>query len=555
MLEDSIGLLRGQFLTLTRVLSTLSELVNQSVHCQDEMSVLDLATQLLLEKHNFEYISCYLVEGSELNLVVAKTIQDMLHDRDTDLNQPWLSHCHELAVQHLRKPQERLLMQEFEQSHYYSLSLRFEADQVGFLLINSPSFDDNHSKFLPMFAGVLTSLLMNKRQQAHLTEDVQRRSQALESAWDYARLSDSAKSKFLSNVSHEYLTPLNLINNAGSLLMDTELSPEQSQSVVTILDQVQKLTAMVGGTLDYAQSQSSTFSTAKHQVSLSKLMREVVAEFAQPLSSSGVALQLNIANIPAVNADEQRLKFILNHLLSNAVKFTHEGMIEVELKLIEQKGQMVVVEFRITDTGVGISPDDQSVIFNAYHQLSGVTSDSFSNTGLSLALCQRLAGSLGSEIVVSSALGEGSTFHFCLDLPLSEIVANDEPHGNNPEAVSVLLVEDNLVNQKLAAKLLEKIGCQVDVANDGLDAVKKFSQCHYDLVFMDCQMPNMDGFEAASKIRELESDHRTPIIALTANSLPEDRARSFRVGMDEFITKPVARDKLQKAIERWARQA
>jgi signal transduction histidine kinase/CheY-like chemotaxis protein len=529
--------------------------VNKSVNCEDEPAVLDLATQLLLEKHNFEYVGCYLVEDSGLKQVVTKTVQDFLYDRVTEHNQPWLAHCQNLAIEHLKTPEDRLLTRETQQSYYYSVSLRFETRQIGFLVVNSPSFDDNHSKFLPMFAGVLTSLLMNKRQQSYLTEDVQRRSQALESAWDYARQSDSAKTKFLSNVSHEYLTPLNLINNAGSLLMDTELSPEQSQSVVTILDAVQKLTTMVGGTIDYAQSQSSTFSSVKHQVSLAKLIREVAAEFAQPLALSGVDLQLKIADIPAVDADEQRLKFILNHLLSNAVKFTHDGVIEVELKFIEQKGQIAVVEFRVTDTGIGIAPSDQAVIFNAYHQLSSVTSDSLSNTGLGLALCQRLAGSLGSEIIVSSALGEGSTFHFCLDLPLTEIVDNKDRLDENPELVSVLLVEDNLVNQKLAARLLEKIGCQVDVANDGIDAVEKFSQRHYDMVFMDCQMPNMDGFEAASKIRELESDHRTPIIALTANSLPEDRARSFRVGMDEFITKPVAREKLQKAIQRWGRQA
>lgn len=553
MLQESLNHLRSQFLGLSRILSTLTELVNRTVQSRQEQDVLHCAADLLIEHHNIQHLTVHLCGHGALRLAATRSVNDLLNADQSNGTEPWISGCGAFALEHMACPQELLMKREVSGGYDYSLSLRFDDHQIGFMVINTSLFDEHHEKFLPMFAGVLTSVLLNKRQQSRLVEDVQRRSSALESAWDDAGRSDSAGSQFLSNLSHEYLTPLNVISNASGVLMDTELSSEQSQAVVSIIDAASNLSNMIGVNLDNVQSASTISGHRQQNVNLARLATEIVGEFDNQVESDRLSIELVCHDLPAVEADTKKLRQILTELVSNAVKFTSEGRIEVSLHLLKSSTNTAMVEFRVSDTGIGIAPEDQRLVFNAFHQLNNGDSGFYSNTGFSLAMCQRLARSLGSEIILASAPGKGSTFHFNLEFVLSSTNLQGKAVSNGiSEEMSVLLVEDNLVNQKLAARLLEKIGCHVDIANDGIDAVSKFTDGRYDMVFMDCQMPNMDGFEATSRIRELESDRRTPIIALTANIMPEDRARSYRAGMDEFLTKPLAKEQLKEAVQRWS---
>ena len=566
MLQDSLNLLRGQFLGLSRILSTITELVSDAVHHKEEADLLKAATELLIHNHNFQYVTVHVVVQGELQLSCAKSTRSVLRGDTDETSADWVRTCLLVARPLLKQVAQPVVKRTIADTFYYSSPIMYQEKILGVITVNAPSFDDNHAKFLPVFASSLASLVVNCRQSMQLTADVQRRSEELESAWKSAKQSDAAKSRFLNNVSHEYLTPLNAIDGASALLSDSELTSEQKECVDTIISAARKLSGMVDGTLDFALTESGELPCSSERTNILPLIQELIDEARVIHSKPGVALELHIPDsLPLIEIDTKRLRQILTHLVSNAVKFTESGIVRLEVNLLSQSGKVIDLRFRVIDTGIGIASSDQKKIFGAFHQINGSSTRPYGGTGLGLALCQRIAATIGSEIKVESVLGRGSNFEFVLRVPSFDamLVASDKtPKGIvrlATDAVSVLLVEDNLINQKLAARLLERMGCEVDIANDGVDAVDKFRRSTYDVVFMDCQMPNMDGFEATSRIRELESSpglagsvHRTPIIALTANILPEDRDRSFRVGMDEFLTKPVAKEQLQQALDRWS---
>lgn len=553
MLEESLSVLRRQFLVLGRILSTITELVSGSVQHNDEATLLVTAIDLLLHNHNFQHVTIHRVVDNDVVLQCAKSIRSLMREDIDESTDPFVNTSTVIARQHLANEQDQIVTREVADTFYYSAVISHQDELIGILTANAPSFDENHAKFLPLFATTLASLVMNVRYRMRLSDDLQRRSVELESAWEMAKKSDEAKSKFLTNVSHEYLTPLNAINNASALLFESDLTLEQQELIRTIMDSTRKLSGMVGGTLDYVLSETGQLSRSEQQVDLTNLLQGIVDQAERLNVKTNLSVQYRqFSALPAVAIDQKRITQILNHLISNALKFTSEGNVILEARLINVSGKLAEIDLSVTDTGVGIAAADQAQIFSAFHQLNSSTTRLYGGTGLGLALCQRIANIMGSEIHVRSEPGIGSTFSLSLKLPILHSEAPIPAKRSDREAMSVLLVEDNVINQKLAARLLEKMGCHVDIANDGVDAVNKFSASSYDLVFMDCQMPNMDGFEATSRIRQLESGHRTPIIALTANSLPEDRARSFRVGMDEFLTKPVVKEQLRDALTRWS---
>lgn len=567
MLQDSLTLLRSQFLSLSRVLSTITELVSSAVQHKDESGLLRAATELLIHNHNFQNVTIHLVQGGKLHVKTAMSTRSLLHGDIDESEAEWVNTCSVIATRLLEEEVQSVVKRTVANTFYYASPILYQDEVFGVITVNAPSLDENHSKFLPLFASTLTNLLLNTRRNMQLSENVQRRSEELESAWESAKQSEVAKSRFMNNVSHEYLTPLNAIHSASSLLIDSHLTPEQMECVKTISDSTRKLSGMVGGTLDFVLSESGNLPCAAEAVDLGVFLKTIVDEVRSLNSNHALEIRFVApASIPMVETDTKRLSQILTHLLGNAIKFTAEGQICLELSAISSLGKMSELKFCVSDTGIGIAPADHETVFQAFHQLNGSSTRPYGGTGLGLALCQRIANMMGSEISVTSELGTGARFEFTLKLPLVTSQKQAIPAAGTTSHWNVLLVEDNLVNQKLAAKLLERLGCEVDIAIDGVDAVAKFSRSSYDVVFMDCQMPNMDGFEATSKIRELESEstaddlnsattrqpgHRTPIIALTANSLPEDRDRSFRVGMDEFLTKPIAKEDLRNALTRW----
>ena len=437
------------------------------------------------------------------------------------------------------------------------------------LTVNSPSYDDNHAKLISIYCNILTSVLVNTRHSRHLTEEVRIRTEQLESAWRIAEASSKAKSRFLTNMSHEYLTPLNAIIGFSSLIADTDLNTEQSDYISSILESSGLLQSMVNDMLDYSLSENGELKSESKPADLRKLLETICKNFEPDAQRKGIDLELLLPpELPAeILVDAKRLEQILGNLISNAIKFTATGRVTVDLNYQPDNSTDSVIRFSVLDTGIGIATEDFADIFDAFHQIDDSNTRRYQGAGFGLAISQRIARLLGSEIELTSEVGQGSRFSFALPVkivPAQVALVNSkreaQPHKNpksdekqsRQHPLAILLVEDNIINQKLAARLLEKMGCSVDIANDGVDAVDMFSRGSYDLVFMDCQMPNMDGFEATTRMREMESDTRTPIIALTANSLPEDRARSYKVGMDEFLTKPIIKEKLQNALARWA---
>ncbi len=272
--------------------------------------------------------------------------------------------------------------------------------------------------------------------------------------------------------------------------------------------------------------------------------------------------------LPAeVQGDEGRLKQVLNNLLSNAVKFTERGHVKLLVSLHEQNNNIAQVRFRVVDSGIGIAKEHQQAVFERFQQADGSTTRKYGGTGLGLAICAQLVHIMGGDIKLTSELGLGSCFDFTipltvvsglptytdplnvLDFPRTEA---NEATNKNPDTPWVLIVEDTEVNQRVVRIMLEQLGLKVSVASHGEEALQLCREHAFDLIFMDCQMPVMDGFIATEQIRDMnEWGAHVPIIALTANVVKEDQQRCFEAGMNEFVAKPVTKARLQQIFEQY----
>jgi CheY-like chemotaxis protein len=288
-------------------------------------------------------------------------------------------------------------------------------------------------------------------------------------------------------------------------------------------------------------------------------------------TAKGLAIPVQVADDvpPAVRGDPSRLRQILMNLVGNAVKFTGQGSIDVRVELAGHVDDEVVLRFEVADEGIGIAPDAQDHIFDAFHQADGGTSRRYGGTGLGLAICRQLAHLLGGEIGVCSRPGEGSTFWFTARLAVAAapaiaddgkapVAASESTHVAAAPAASttrLLLAEDNPVNRHVALAMLRSLGFTADTAVDGREAVEATARVRYDLVLMDCHMPEMDGFTATTLIREREASTdapRVPIVALSVNAMTGDREACIARGMDDYLSKPFTRAQLGALLDRWA---
>jgi CheY-like chemotaxis protein len=288
------------------------------------------------------------------------------------------------------------------------------------------------------------------------------------------------------------------------------------------------------------------------------MVHEVVNLFSRRASEKGLILQAQIdPNAPDwVQGDPVRLRQIVANFISNAIKFTHEGTVTVMLLPSPTYPQGVWVG--VQDTGIGIPEDKQESLFEAFTQADASTTRKYGGTGLGLAISKKLAEMMGGRIGVESEVGVGSLFYVDLPLPAAQPpqAAPSEPTAELPEAFPdrrILLVEDNEVNRKVATRLLAKLQLQVDIAVNGLEAVQKATETAYDLILMDCQMPEMDGYEATRTLRA--QGIATPIVALTANALEGDREKCLACGMNDYLSKPIQADKLRETLAKWLCQS
>jgi len=391
-----------------------------------------------------------------------------------------------------------------------------------------------------------------------------------------------AKSQFVANMSHEIRTPMNGVIGMASLLQNTSLSLEQRDYVETIGSSGRALMRIIDDILDFSKIESGHLALESVDLAPRQLVGEVIRLFAPLAKAKGIELAATIEDgVPYVlKGDPGRLRQALVNLVGNAVKFTEKGQVTVRVRAEAEAEETdaELIRFAVRDTGIGIAPEALTRLFQPFAQADGSTTRRYGGTGLGLVISKRLVELMGGQLGVMSEPGEGSVFWFTARLerssltarpelpPLSETAAADLAHlgesaaasvpaavtsGFTPTRGRVLVAEDNIVNQKVAVRILERLGYGVDVAATGNEAVAAVGQHTYDAILMDGQMPQTDGFEATRLIRVLEGSHHTPIIALTASAMQGDRERCLAAGMDDYISKPVSPEQLEAVLGRW----
>ncbi|MEO9481978.1 MAG: PAS domain S-box protein [Ekhidna sp.] len=383
----------------------------------------------------------------------------------------------------------------------------------------------------------------------------------LKRAKEMAERSLKIKERFLANMSHEIRTPMNGIIGMIDLLASTSLDGEQSEYVKTINKSSQTLLNILNDILDLSKIEAGKMDLRQQPLHLVKTIEKVYDLFSQQASSKDNNLYYHIdEKIPDwILGDETRLIQVLSNLTSNAIKFSEsKGNINMSIRLVKKRGKQFVFKVTIKDSGIGISEEDQKSLFQSFHQLDNSSSKNFGGTGLGLAISRELVKSMRGEIGVVSTPGLGSTFWFTFmgqEVSQSEVetIQPDKPFtkeftGKQPK---ILLVDDNDVNRKVASSIMIKSGCQIDEAYDGFHAIEKVKEENYDLIFMDIQMPKMDGIKATQEVRKLEFGGNTPIIAMTAYSMEEDRERFLNAGLDDYLAKPIKAEMLIDKIKKW----
>ena len=420
---------------------------------------------------------------------------------------------------------------------------------------------------------IVGQLKLNQSQLRHRLEEVRT---------ELVTLTD-AKRNFVASVNHELRTPMNGIIGMTGLLLQTGLDAQQRQYAGFIRTSARTLHQMVSDILDVSDHDAGKLSIHPRPFSIRGLAREVLDVFEIAARHKGLTLNADFgAETPdLLVGDAARIRQVLYNLMSNSIKFTDAGSVRIHVYSLGETPGRVRLGIEVCDTGVGVPLDQQRRIFERFHQADQADSRSIGGAGIGLTLCYAIVEAMGGSIGLRSVVGKGTTISVQLELGLQDSAADtrDEPSyeitvdpddtlmketlttSNSDRAflepqytdrIHILLVEDNPVNQRVTAAMLSRLGCTVDIAEDGPDGVRMAATTTYDLILMDCELPSMDGFQASRLIRNAPNGDQTPIVALTTDSLDNARVRAQRAGMADFLTKPVTLDSLRNVVTAWS---
>ncbi|MBK0403940.1 PAS domain S-box protein [Adhaeribacter sp. BT258] len=435
----------------------------------------------------------------------------------------------------------------------FEVSLKKKSGEVRKVLINARQLRDESGHPLGM-EGVCRDVTELKQIEAELIR-----------AKELAESSLQAKTLFLANMSHELRTPMNGIIGMIDLLNQTSISEEQAEYVETLRKSSDALLAILNDILDLSKIQAGKLVIHETGIDLFDTLDKIYSLFQNRANHKNLDFALHIEpDVPRyIITDETRFLQILSNLTANAIKFTNSGAVNIFVKKKRESDGKFMLEVKVQDSGIGITEENKKLLFTNFTQLDDTSTKSFGGTGLGLAISKQLSELLGGEIGLNSVYGEGSTFWFTIATRIAE---NSEEIVKNMQATKdaavvtenfenepyVLLVDDNQINQKVALKLLNKLGCRCDVASNGYEAIE-FAAVHpYDIIFMDIQMPEMDGVEATAQIKDMLLLDCPPIIAMTAYSMKDDAEKFMNQGLDDYISKPVKSAELFNIIQKWS---
>jgi len=409
-------------------------------------------------------------------------------------------------------------------------------------------------------------------QRDQLEARVAERTLALSIAKEAAEAANRAKSVFLANMSHELRTPMNGILGMSELLRRRVTDPKALDQLSKLTQSAQRLLGLINDILDISKIEAERLTLEQVSFSLGEVLENLISLLEVKLAEKGLRAFINLAPEIAgmtFQGDPLRLGQILLNLAGNAVKFTEQGSINLRVRLLEESAADILLRIEVQDSGIGITPEDQKRLFNAFEQADGSMTRKYGGTGLGLCISKRLVQMMGGEIGVTSAPGQGSTFWFTARLGKATqsavapmpIFSGDTPAAQIMSRYSgahILLAEDEPISQEVSRGLLEEVGLTVDLAEDGVQAVDMAKQNHYALILMDMQMPYLNGVDATRTIRDMGADSlniATPILAMTANAFDEDRQVCLDAGMNDHIGKPVEPDVLYEALLKWLTQS